>query len=326
MSDYATLIRPTLLLSTMNLNKFFYFSSLLLISVSPLSAQIAQAEMTCEPLILAEPEQVVPDRHAKGLLWKINRIGLEPSYLYGTMHLPDKEITTLARPVLEALDNAHSVTLEVKFTVNTFYEMSKAMNYSDGTTLKGKVGDELYDHAMELLKTYGFSEKMARTLKPWSAYLSLSMPPSKGGLPLDMVILNRGKQFGAKIYGLETLEEQLGIFDNMSEEDQIQLLKDSVCNYTIFQKDVLEMKELYLKHDLAGLAFMAEKYEPDETDRYKDLMENLIENRNHKMVERMQIRLIEGNAFIAVGALHLPGEEGILGLLEKDGFIVTPVY
>ena len=308
------------------MNKISHFLGLFLFSVSPLILQTAHAELACEPLVLAEPEQVVPDRHAKGLLWKISRIGLKPSYLYGTMHLPDKEITTLANPVLDALDNALSVTLEVKFDVNTFYEMSKAMNYSDGSTLKGKVGDELYENALSLLKTYGFNEEMASTLKPWSAYLSLSLPPSKGGLPLDMVILNRGKRFGANIYGLETLDEQLGIFDKMSEEDQVQILKDTVCHYEEFQKDVQEMKELYLKHDLAGLAFMAEKYEPDEDDRYKELMEELIEKRNHKMVDRMQIRLIEGNAFIAVGALHLPGEDGILGLLEKDGFIVTPIY
>ena len=308
------------------MNKISHFLGLFLFSVSPLIYQTAHAELACEPLVLAEPEQVVPDRHAKGLLWKISRIGLKPSYLYGTMHLPDKEITTLANPVLDALDNALSVTLEVKFDVNTFYEMSKAMNYSDGSTLKGKVGDELYENALSLLKTYGFNEEMASTLKPWSAYLSLSLPPSKGGLPLDMVILNRGKRFGANIYGLETLDEQLGIFDKMSEEDQVQILKDTVCHYEEFQRDVQEMKELYLKHDLAGLAFMAEKYKPDEEDRYKELMEELIEKRNHKMVDRMQIRLIEGNAFIAVGALHLPGEDGILGLLEKDGFIVTPIY
>ncbi len=300
----------------------YYF----LISISIFAIQTAHAEMVCEPLALAEPEQKVPLRHAQGLLWKITRIGLQPSYLYGTMHLPDKEITTLARPVLEALDNALSVTLEVKFDVNTFYEMSKAMNYSDGSTLKSHIGDELYNNALPLLKIYGFNENMVSTLKPWAAYLSLSMPPSNGGLPLDMVILNRGKKFGAKIYGLETLEEQLGIFDNMSEDDQAQLLKDTVCNYERFQNDVKEMKELYIKHDLAGLASMVDKYEPDAKDRYKDLMENLITKRNHRMVKRMQDRLIEGNAFIAVGALHLPGDEGILGLLEKDGFLVESIY
>lgn len=308
------------------MNKLISSFYCFLISFSFFAIQTANAEMVCEPLVLAELEQKVPPRHAQGLLWKITRIGLKPSYLYGTMHLPDKEITTLARPVLEALDNALSVTLEVKFDVNTFYKMSKAMNYSDGSTLKGQVGDELYNSALPLLKTYGFNEKMVRTLKPWSAYLSLSMPPSSGGLPLDMVILNRGKKFGAQIYGLETLEEQLGIFDKMSEDDQAQLLKDTVCNYERFQNDVKEMKKLYIKHDLAGLASMADKYEPDAKDRYKDLMDNLITRRNHKMVERMQDRLIEGNAFIAVGALHLPGDEGILGLLEKDGFLIESIY
>lgn len=308
------------------MNKLISSLSYLFISLSFFISQNAQAEMVCEPLVLAEQESKIPARHAKGLLWKINRVGLKPSYLYGTMHLPDKEITTLSRPVLEALDNALSVTLEVKFNVNTFYEMSKAMNYADGSTLKGEIGTELYDGALPLLKKYGFNEEMLTTLKPWAAYLSLSMPPSKGGLPLDMVISNRGKKFGSTIYGLETLEEQLSIFDEMEEEDQTQLLKDTVCNYDQFQNDIKQMKELYIEHDLAGLAAMADKYEPDTKDRYKDLMENLITKRNHRMVKRMQDRLIEGNAFIAVGALHLPGDEGILGLLEKDGFLVEAIY
>ncbi|MFK8068805.1 MAG: TraB/GumN family protein [Gammaproteobacteria bacterium] len=309
-----------------NMNKFFVLTTTLLLSLTFIFSTTVRAELICEPLVLAEQKQIVPDRHAKGLLWKISRIGLQPSYLFGTMHLPDKEITTLSRPVLDALDNALSVTLEVKFDPELFQDISKTMNYSDGTTLKGTVGKDLYEDALFLLKNYGFTDELASSLKPWSAYLALSMPPSKGGLPLDMVILNRGKQFGAEIYGLETLDEQLGIFDKMPDEEQKQLLKETVCNYKTFQKDVFEMKDLYLKKDLAGLAFMSEKYEPKEEGQYDELMEDLITKRNLKMAERMQIRLIEGNAFIAVGALHLPGEEGILGLLEEQGFTVEPIF
>lgn len=306
--------------------KLMRYCCILILFFIQSSWQSVSAELVCEPLKLAEPKKVAPDRHARGLLWKISRIGLQPSYLFGTMHLPDKEVTTLPRPVLDALDNALSVTLEVKVDINTFTDMSKAMNYSDGTTLEGKIGKDLYQSTVALLKNYGFREEMITPMKPWAAYLSLSLPPSQGGLPLDMVILNRGKRFGAKIYGLETLEEQLGIFDQMKDEEQAQLLKDTVCNYEILQKDILLMKDLYLQRDLAGLAFMPEKYESANEDNYKELMDALINERNKKMVERMQLRLIEGNAFIAVGALHLPGEDGILGLLEKDGFVVTPVY
>ncbi len=308
------------------MNKFLIFTTTLLLSFNFIFIGTVQAEIACEPLVLAEKKQTVPDRHAKGLLWKISRIGLQPSYLYGTMHLPDKEITTLPLPVLDALDNALSVTLEVKFDPELFQNISKTMNYSDGTTLKGKVGSDLYQDTLFLLKNYGFTDELASSLKPWSAYLALSMPPSKGGLPLDMVIFNRGKKFGAEIHGLETLDEQLGIFDSMPDKEQKQLLKETVCNYRVFQKDVLEMKDLYLKKDLAGLAFMAEKYEPNEEGQYDDLMDNLITKRNIKMADRMQIRLIEGNAFIAVGALHLPGEEGILGLLEEQGFTIEPIF
>lgn len=307
------------------MNKFIRTLGLSLF-LSILFTNNVAAELVCETLELAEKKQVVPDRHAKGLLWKLTHIGLKPSYLFGTMHVSDKEVTTLARPVLDALDNALSVTLEVKFDVNTFYDMSKAMNYFDGTTLEEKVGKEIYDSTLTLLKRYGFSEEKAKTLKPWAAYLSISMPPSQGGLPLDMVILNRGKRFGAQIYGLETLEEQLGIFEKMGAAEQKKLLKDTVCNYELLQNDIEEMKQLYLNHDLAGLAYMPEKYKSSEQDEYKELMDDLVVKRNYKMAERMILRLVEGNAFIAVGALHLPGEEGILGLLEKEGFIVTPIF
>lgn len=299
---------------------------LTLITFSTFFFGAARAELACEPLTLAAPEQTIPAHHARGLLWKVTRIGLEPSYLFGTMHLPDREITQLPRVVLEALDNSLSVTLEVKFDPDSFTDVSKTMNYSDGSKLEEKIGEELFDRTVNLLKKYGYREDMVNHLKPWAAYLSLSLPPSQGGLPLDMVILNRGKQFGAKIYGLETLDEQLGIFETMHDAEQKKLLQETVCNYETLQKDILEMKTLYINRDLAGLALMPEKYTPHEEGDYKELMEKLIPERNKRMVDRMQTRLLEGRAFIAIGALHLPGEDGILGLLEKDGFIVSPIY
>lgn len=299
----------------------------LLATVLSLSfTRLAFAELACEPLQLAEQKQTIPERHAKGLLWKIHRIGLNPSYLYGTIHLPGKELTTLSVPVKDALDNALSVILEIKIEEDTFARMNKALYYTDDTTLKNKVGQDLYQRTIPLLNKYSFTEAMAAKLKPWAAYLTLSVPPSKGGLPLDMVILKRGKMFGAHIYGLETIEEQLGIFDKLDVHQQTQLLTDTVCNYEILQKDVEEMKALYLKHDLAGLVRVSEKYDSTSEGKYDTLMEELITKRNLRMHERMQDRLMEGNAFFAVGALHLPGENGILGLLEAQGFIVTPIY
>ena len=288
--------------------------------------QQAHAELACQPLVLANSQVELPTHHKRGLLWKITRIGLEPSYLFGTMHLPDPEITNLPRVVLEALDNSMSVTLEVKIDPENVADVSKTMNYSDGTKLKEKVGDDLYARTIPLLEKYGYHEAMVQHMKPWAAYLSLSLPPSQGGLPLDMVILKRGMQFKAKIHGLETLEEQLGIFESMQDDEQTQLLQETVCNYKTLQADIQEMKTLYVNRDLAGLAQMPEKYAPQEAGDYEELMQKLIPDRNKRMVDRMQDRLLEGRAFIAVGALHLPGEDGILGLLEAQGYSVTPIY
>jgi uncharacterized protein YbaP (TraB family) len=51
----------------------------------------------------------------------------------------------------------------------------------------------------------------------------------------------------------------------------------------------------------------------------------LVVERNYRMAERIQPQLREGNALIAVGALHLPGEEGLLALLAEEGYRVSAV-
>ncbi|MEJ2452394.1 MAG: TraB/GumN family protein [Gammaproteobacteria bacterium] len=85
--------------------------------------------------------------------------------------------------------------------------------------------------------------------------------------------------------------------------------------------------DLYLARDLAGLeAINNQQLQSADAKLAADVEQRLILTRNHRMVMRMQARLQEGYAFIAVGALHLPGEQGILKLLEEHGYLVKYVY
>jgi hypothetical protein len=85
---------------------------------------------------------------------------------------------------------------------------------------------------------------------------------------------------------------------------------------------------LYQRREIAAyLPFMLAKESLTEDDQriMTFVEEELLRKRNHRMAERAVAHLDRGNAFIAVGALHLPGKEGVVELLRQRGYKVTPV-
>lgn len=127
-------------------------------------------------------------------------------------------------------------------------------------------------------------------------------------------------------YGLETMDEQLQVFDGLPIQDQVQLLREALKYQSHNAEQMDQLMKAYLNRDLAALAAVSDQYQSRAGSAYDKLMDRLLAKRNHRMLERMQPRLIEGSAFIAVGALHLPGREGLLTLLENNGYRVSPIY
>ncbi|MGH6636051.1 MAG: TraB/GumN family protein [Gammaproteobacteria bacterium] len=289
-----------------------------LLTPDPLSA------LECAPLVLAKATQsALP--YGKGLLWKVSRGGGKPSYLFGTMHVGDAEIVDLPSEVSTVLLASSRLILEAELNALDTMEFSKLMIYPDGGRLSDALGEELFERTVALLLRYGITRGSAATIKPWAAYLTLSMPPANG-VALDLVLAQRAAEQGMPVYGLESLKEQGEVLSTLPLSDQIALLKDTVCHYQAVQEDVQAMKKMYLQRDLAGLMAMADKYEIAESARYRRLLEALLWSRNKRMVERMQPYLDEGNSFIAIGALHLPDTKGVLALLEARGYRVVAVY
>ena len=122
------------------------------------------------------------------------------------------------------------------------------------------------------------------------------------------------------------MKEQGEIFNDLTMDEQIKLLTDTVCHYDIVEEDFDIMKSFYLKRDLGGLYNYAQRYAMADEPVYKKLMQRLINDRNNTMVERMQPMLQKGKSFIAIGAMHLTGEEGVLALLEKKGYRVKAIF
>lgn len=315
-----------------------YFFRVLLTAVSlslilpvPGKAQ-AIAQSTSDP----NAETATPPEGAftTGLLWKIETPASSspadtPDYLFGTMHSDDPRITVIPEAVQAALTKSDSFCLEMVPDTTAMVTMSKSMMFANGKTLQAVVGDQLFAQLSPLMLQRGIPAQALAMFKPWAVFLTLSVPPQKTGMFLDLVLYEKAKQQQKMLCGLETAEEQVMIFEETSLEDQILLLQQLVRDPQAQDQQLAQLTEKYLARDIGGLVTLSQEFDdatPQEQKSAEAFLARLIDDRNARMVERMLPRLEQGSAFIAVGALHLSGARGILQFLVDRGYTVSAVY
>jgi uncharacterized protein YbaP (TraB family) len=127
-----------------------------------------------------------------------------------------------------------------------------------------------------------------------------------------------------KLVALETVEEQLDAFTGYSDREQIDMLMLTLASIAEIDGYYARMKAAYLADDMAALQTLADEgfalMEPSLARRHE---KKLVIDRNHRMAKRLAPLLEQGGAFVAIGALHLPGEDGVLNLLAAQGYRVT---
>jgi len=299
-------------------------TSLLLFSVFPVWAELA-SQKDCQALEIVSGEVDSPSKYADALLWKVSKDNKRASYIFGTIHVSDPKIVTLPQEVSSALNNADIFVMEALPVPDEALKLSQMMFFSDGSTLKNFIDDELFEKTATILRDYQLPTEAVMVMKPWAAFLIMNYPAGEG-LPLDLQLLQTAQQNGAEVHGLESLSEQGDIFSTIDFDDQVKLLLDTICHYDVVKSDFEKMKSLYLERNLRGLFKQSNQYSFSKEPVYKDLMQRLLVDRNYTMTERMQDILDKGNAFIAIGAMHLPGEEGVLSLLGKQGYKIHSIY
>ena len=277
-------------------------------------------------LQLLTPLRASEDKN-HGLLWELSKPGIEPAYLFGTIHSEDPEVLQLPQAVQQALDRCNTVVLEMLLDAEAMMYSSTAMLMMDGRMLSDIIGKPLFRQTALAIRSRGIQELVLERMKPWAAAVVLSMPASETGLVLDMMLYQNALDQGKSVHGLETVEEQLNVFEALSEKDQVLLLQDAVENFSALDALHAELLHAYKQRDLAGLVALSEaSMQTGDQQLADEFQQHLVVDRNHRMSERMQVYLRQGKVFIAVGALHLPGEEGLLNLLEQQGFTVRRLY
>lgn len=277
-------------------------------------------------LLLCTQTLLAADRD-HGLLWEISKPGGTSSYLFGTIHSEDPEILDLAKPVKDAFAGAASVVLEVMMDTDAMVYTSTAMLMTDGRLLSDILGQALFMQTVTAMQARGIPELVLERMKPWAVATSLAMPVPETGMVLDLVLYQQAQQAGKQVYGLETIREQLDVFDGMSLEDQVALVRDAVEQFAEVEDMHEALLDAYKQRDLgAMLAINKQVMDASDQRLARDFQRRLIIDRNRRMADRMQQYLKKGNAFVGVGALHLPGEQGLLELLEQRGYSVKRVY
>lgn len=258
---------------------------------------------------------------AKTLLWKISGNGLDaPSYLFGTMHVADKRAHKFKKSVLEAFEGVDAYAMELDPAAVNPMDLLEKMKLKEG-----KLQDLFTEEEWNRLDAH-FESKFNTSISSFNDFTPFYVQTmmmqaqfgSSAGEAVDIYFYNQAKKMGKAVYGLETMDEQLSAITALPQEDQKQMLLDGLDED--FKSSSEKMLKTYKKGDLDKLLEMSE----DES--LGDEFENaLIVGRNHTMAERIQPIIKKQSAFIGVGALHLPGEEGIIELLKKAGYQVEPI-
>lgn len=265
--------------------------------------------------------------YSQGLLWKIERSGQAPSYVFGTIHSEDPRVLTLAKPVQITFDDAKTFVMEAVIDAEAMQAMSHSMLFNDGRALKDVVSANTYGKAVSALQDYGLPEAAVQLMQPWALAITLSTPKPKTGLVLDLSLRQQATAQGKQTAGLESVDEQVGIFAKLPMREQVIMLEDTLQQVGNLENVLASMHSAYLARDLARLERIStEQQALGNRALGEKLMRQLVDERNTRMVSRMDQYLKSGQAFIAIGALHLPGNAGVLNLLVKKGYRVSAVY
>ncbi|MDX1519046.1 MAG: TraB/GumN family protein [Gammaproteobacteria bacterium] len=279
----------------------------------------------CRDFVINESPENVPAYFADALLWKVTRKDQAPSYIFGTIHVSDPRVLQIPDPVITAMSHSRRFAMETVPEAEELVTLHQLMFYTDDSRLSDLLDEDKFRKTVEILNSYNMSDESIIRLKPWAAYLTMNYPINNS-LPLDMVLLEIARQQDMQIMGLESITEQLSAFTSLDNREQIRLLIDTLCNYDLVLHGFEEMIALYLERDLHGLySFSLRRSFPGD-DIYDRLFKKLLIDRNHLMVERMDGLLREGGTFVAIGALHLTGQEGVLALLDRAGYEIEAVY
>jgi uncharacterized protein YbaP (TraB family) len=252
-------------------------------------------------------------------------------YLAGSVHALPKDKSALPQALERAYQESEALVMEVDLDdlnpIEAVQFLAAKGTLTDGRKLADVLGAASYAEVQKLAASLGVPEVAIMSLEPWAASMVLTQfalmrtgyDPQLG---IDMQLVARAKADAKPIDGLETIEEQLGIFDARSLEEQIRFLDESVRDVPQMDTDLARLVDGWRRGDMRAL----EKEFESERATAPELYDELLGARNRRWIPKIEALLKSDKDYlVVVGTLHFVGKDGLLALLAKDGHKAKPV-
>lgn len=264
-------------------------------------------------------------KSGNSLLWRVDGADIETSYLFGTMHMIDREYFHFPDFLQSKIKSSESIIMEVDGIPNPLstYQMmlldsGSVHRYFDQeqlVELLAFMDTEMGISPQEFDLTYG-------KMKPFFIMQSITQSYFEADAQsYDLLIMALAGEHHIPIIGLESTEEQLGFFDQMAPEEMANIVMESARSYEQEQEDMEKLMKLYARQKVDKLIPLLHKQSPEFMD-YADLF---LYDRNRKWIPKLITAMQDKKCFVAVGAAHLFGEDGVIDLLRKKGYQLTPI-
>ena len=276
------------------------------------------------PLLLILSITINVQAQENALLWQVTGKDLkQPSFLFGTIHMICPEDFSISDSIRSTFNRTGKLYLEIDMDDASLMIKTVQLSMLKQGSIRDLMNSESYTRLERLMKdTIGMPMIMVNKMKPFTllSLLYSKILPCRKPESYEQRLLEMAKKQNMEVLGLEKLEDQFAVFDKIPDTTEISMIMEMIDNYEIQRTEFAKMVLLYNHKDLNGLANMINA-SPDMAG-FEDI---LLINRNKNWIPVMEKAMAAQPTFFAVGAGHLPGENGVIGLLKKSGYTITPV-
>ncbi|HZV62697.1 MAG TPA: TraB/GumN family protein [Methylophilaceae bacterium] len=257
-----------------------------------------------------------------GLLWRIEAPNGKVSHVFGTIHVDDVRVTDFSPAILKALEQS-----EV-FMMETLPPSDPSLYFLPNHNLREALTEQEWDKAKQLADLHAMQDDVVMRMKPWLLAMLFDLPASQGPYTQDIRLYAKAQEQDKEIEGLEDTREHFTMLDSLTKEEQLIILRSALQrSQEEKERDFEDLLNAYLKGDTAVIAKVDEKATASSLPPalWQKMRSKLLEERNATMAQHIADKADDRCLFVAVGAAHLAGKDGILARLRQAGYKVSVI-
>ena len=310
--------------------------------VTDTSPDVSSIVIESTPSEISTVTSIPSDSTITPAAWKVEDRDGHIIYMMGSIHMGDSSALAMPDYIENAYKACDSLAVEAGIS-NVMNDPAQAQQYislfmyEDGSTIKDHISEEVYNGAVDKLTAAGLYNAAYNQFKPflWTSLLSMTMGNTIGlstNSGVDMIFLDRAKHDGKTILEVENLTYQFELFNSFSDAlNNLMMAEYLQPNFETYVNEATldlynQWKNGTVSEDLL-LSGTFNNLDPENAALYQEYIDKLLTTRNRSMTDTAEQYLQNGQkVFFLVGVLHFYGENGIVSLLQKDGYTVTSLH